>query len=134
MSNSIIRAALETRLKVWADAQLPKIPVAFESVTFNKPLSNVYLQPLLIPNITLNNELSGIRKTQLGIFEVRCWCRSGIGMGVVEGIASSVINLFPLVPKQGAVSIENTPYAEKPMFDEAGWIIVPVMIFYRYET
>lgn len=134
MSNPIIRAALETRLKAWADAQVPKIPIAFEGVPFSKPTTGPYIEPLLLPNVTSNTELSGRRQTHLGIFEVRCWCPTGNGMGVVERLASNVIKLFPILPKLGSVSIENTPYSERPQFDDAGWVIVPVLVFYRYES
>ena len=81
MSNQIVRVALETRLKAWADAQVPKLPIAFEGSPFSKPSTGAYLEPILIPNVTAHNELSGQRKTSLGIFEVRCWYPSGRGMG-----------------------------------------------------
>ena len=134
MSNSIIRSELEVRLKTWADAQTPKIPVAFENISFLKPTAGPFLEPLLIPNMTMNNELSGVRKTHMGIFEVRCWFPTGRGMGDIEKLSNNIVNLFRLVPKVGKVSIENSPYAERPQFDEAGWIIVPVLILYRYES
>ena len=133
MSNSTIRSVLETRLKVWADAQTPIVKIAFEGASFTKPTSGVFLEPLLLPNITLNNEISGTRKTHLGIFEVKCWGRSGKGMGAVEQLTNSIINLFPLVPKVAAVSVERTPYAEHASLDDSGWIVVPVLIEYRYE-
>lgn len=134
MSNAIIRSVLETKLKAWADAQVPKVPIAFEGASFSKPTSDFYVEPILIPNVTINQELSGKRKTSFGIFEVRCWHTSGRGMGGVEKLSSEIINLFPFLPKIGKVSIENTPYAERPEFDESGWVIVPVLIFYRYES
>ena len=134
MSNALIRKAFESKLKTWADAQVPKIPIAFEGASFSKPNSGAYIEPVLIPNVTINNELSGKRTTLLGIFEVRCWHPSGTGMGGVEQLASSIINLFPLLPKVGRVSVESTPHSEQPSFDDAGWIIVPVLIFYRFET
>lgn len=134
MSNSIVRAMFETRLKTWASTQVPKLPIAFEGVSFTKPTTGAYIEPILIPNVTTHNELSGQRKTHLGIFEVRCWYPSGKGMGGVEALANNIVNLFPILPKVGSVSVENTPYAEHPQFDDAGWIIVPVLIFYRYES
>ena len=134
MSNKVVRVILETRLKAWADAQVPKVPIAFEGTPFSKPAASAYLEPVLIPNVTINNELSGQRKTHLGMFEVRCWYPSGRGMGGVEQLANNVINLFPILPKTGSVSIENTPYAEQSPIDDAGWIIVPVIILYRYEA
>jgi hypothetical protein len=134
MSNSIIRAALESRLKTWADAQVPKIPIAFESVSFTKPAAGLYIEPLLLPNVTSNNELSGTRQTHLGIFEVRCWGPTGNGMGAVEKLANNIVKLFPILPKVGSVSVENTPYSERPQHDAAGWVILPVLVFYRYEA
>lgn len=134
MSNSIIRSVFETQLKTWADAQVPKIPIAFEGASFSKPSSGTFLEPTLLPNVTLNHDLSGLRKTYLGIFEVKCWCQSGRGMGKVEQLAGSIINLFPMLPKAGVVSVEQTPHAEHTHLDDSGWIVVPVLILYRYET
>lgn len=137
MSNSIIRAELASRLKDWAEAQVPPIPaIAFQNVPFTKPGSPPvpFLETLLIPNTTLNKELSGNRKTYMGIFQVNCWGGYGRGMRQVEDIAQAVINLYPMLPKSGPVSIESTPTAERPLWDTTGWVIVPVTIKYRMET
>ena len=134
MSNAKIRAELETRLKTWADAQTPQIPIAFQGVSFTKPADgSPYLEPILLPNPTLNKTVDGKRKTYIGIFQVNCWAQSGRGMGPVESLAQSVINLFPLLPKTGSVSIEQTPAADSPLLDN-GWLVVPVTIKYRMET
>lgn len=134
MSNSIIRAELETRLKAWADAQVPKVPIAFEGVSFTKPTDGVFLEAYLIPNLTLDTAVDGTRQRHLGIFQVNCWARSGKGMRQVEALAQNIINLFPLLPKSGMVSIEKTPNAESHLLDPSGWIIVPVTVSYRFET
>ena len=134
MSNSIIRSYFETKVKAWASAQVPVIPIAFEGASFTKPTTGPFLEPLLVPNVTMNHDISGNRKTMLGIFEVKVWYPSGRGMGGVEQIVNSLVSLFPLVPKVGSISVEKTPYAEHPHFDDAGWIIVPLMILYRYEA
>ena len=134
MSNPTIRRILETRLKLWADVQVPKIPFAAEGASFNKPVKGGFLQPTLLPNGTVNNDLSGVRKTHIGIFEVKCWYPSGRGMAEVEKLSSSIIDLFPLLPKIDGISIESTPYAEHPEIDVSGWLIVPVMIMYRFEA
>ena len=134
MSNSVIRKALEGRLAAWANAQSPKVPVAFEEAPFTKPTSGKFLEAFLVPAITLDRDVSGNGKRYLGIFQVNCWALSGKGMAEVEALAASVISLFPLLPKQGNVSIESTPYAESAMDDSAGWTITPVTIKYRYET
>lgn len=134
MSNKIIRAELETRLKTWADAQIPKIPIAFENVAFTKPSEGVFLETYLIPSITLDREVSGAKQRLLGIFQVNCWARSGKGMRQVEQLSQDVISLFPLLPKVGAVSIDGTPSTESALLDQSGWVVVPVTIKYRYES
>lgn len=134
MSNTVIRTELETRLKQWADAQVPKIPISFEGVPFTKPTSGVFLEAVLIPNVTLDTDVSASGKRRLGLFQVNCWAKSGKGMREVETLAQSVIDLFPILPKTGTVSIESTPFADQPLDDPAGWIIVPVLIQYRYES
>lgn len=133
MSNTTIRAEFETRLKAWADAQVPPVPIAFEGAAFAKPTAGVFLQPSLLPNPTMNLEVSGKRKTYIGIFQVNCWALEGRGMGEVEQLAQDVIDLFPFLPKTGPVSIEQSPAAEKPLPDGSGWVIVPVTIKYRME-
>lgn len=135
MSNQIIAAALESRLKAWAEAQVPPVPVAFEDVAFNKPTNGTpWLEPILIPNDTMNKEVSGGRKTYLGFFQVNVWAPKGEGMGRARSLAQSIVNLFPLLPKVGAVSIEATPTASRPMDGDQNWKIVPVLIKYRYES
>jgi len=135
MSNAVIRAALEARLKAWADAQVPKVLFAAENSAFTKPSDgSPFIEPFLLPNLTINNELRGSRKTMLGLFQVNCWAPKGKGMGQVEQLALGVINLFPLVPKFGVVSIESTPSADRPDESDANWVIVPVLIKYRYEA
>lgn len=134
MSNATIRAELETRLKTWADAQTPKIPVSFEGVPFTKPASGTYLECFLIPAVTIDADVSATRQRRLGIFQVNCWIKSGTGMRQVETLAQNIIDLFPILPKTGAVSIESTPYADNSILDPSGWIAVPVSIQYRHEN
>jgi hypothetical protein len=134
MSNIIIRSELESRLKTWADAQVPKVPVAFEGMAFTKPSTGVFLEPTLIPMSTEDANVSGTRKRCYGVFHVNCWAKSGTGMRQVETLAQSIVTLFPLLPKTGAVSIESTPFVHEHDTDPAGWLIVPVTIQYRYES
>jgi hypothetical protein len=123
---------LEGRLKTWATAQ--SIPVAWQNTAFTKPATQ-FLEPFLIPVVVNNSNVAGKRATYLGIFQVNCWSPIGPGMGDVETLAQSVVNLFPLLPKVGGVSIESTPSALDAIKDDSGnWIIVPVRISYRYEA
>ena len=134
MSNSVIRAELDSKLKAWADAQIPKVPVAYEGFPFTKPTDGVFVESFLIPAITMDSDVSGDSKRYLGIYQINCWARSGRGMKQVETLAQNIINLFPMLPKTGSVSIESTPYAEKYVLDQSGWVILPVTIQYRYEA
>jgi hypothetical protein len=134
MSNKIIRAELETRLKTWAGSQPTKIPVAYEGVAFTKPTDGTYLEAFLLPSDVIDVDVAATRKRYIGIFHINCWARSGKGMGQVEQLAQSIIELFPVLPKTGLVSIESTPYAEKAILDDSGWLVVPVTVEYRYES
>lgn len=134
MSNSIIRAELTTRLRAWADAQVPKVPIAFENAAFTKPLTGSFLQPVLVPNITIDADLAGTHQRLVGIFEIACWSPSGKGIVTVESLSASVIALFPLLPTVGTVHIQSTPYAGQAQPEPSGWIVVPVTVMYRYET
>lgn len=134
MSNVTIRAELEARLQTWADAQNRQIPIAFEGWAFNKEEHTLFLEPLLAPVVTLDRELSATRKTRLGIFSVNIWAKSGNGMRTIETMAQSIVELFPILPKQGTVSIEATPHAGDTYPDPSGWMVLPVTIQYRHET
>lgn len=132
MSEQVIAAVLEGRLQAWA--QSAGIPVAFEGRPFTKPTASDWLEAFLIPNETMNCEVSGQRATHIGLFQVNCWTLSGKGMGSVRNLAHQVRELFPIVPKFSSVSIEATPTQDRPIEGEAGWVAVPVLMKYRYEA
>lgn len=135
MSNSVIRAELDGRLKAWASAQTPKVPVAFEGLAFTKPTDGVFLESFLLPAATFNTDITASKERRIGVYQVNCWAKNtGRGMKVVEQLAQNVANLFPVVPKTGVVSIEQPPHVEDSILDPSGWIIVPVVIRYRHES
>lgn len=133
MSNALIRQALETRLKAWADVQTPKPPVAYQNVSFTKPTTGYWLESFLIPSSAHERETSASKKTYLGMFQVNVWTPRGIGMQIAERTADSIVASFPVVPKIGVVSVESTK-VDASISDESGWVAVPVLINYRYET
>jgi len=128
-----VRKVLEGRLDAWAKSQSTPIPVSYQGVTFTKPTSGPYLECFLIPNDNMNYEMTGVRTTQLGLFQVNVWTKNGKGLGENEAIAQSIVALFPMVPKFSDVSVERTPTVNAAIPDEAGWIITPVLVKYRYE-
>ena len=132
MSIPIIRAMLEARLKTWADTQ--SIPIAYQGVAFTKP-NTPFLECVLIPNIVFNRDVAATGERHLGFFQVNCWAKVGSGMGQAEALAQSVKALYPVVPKVGSVSIETPPKIDRALPDSSGaWMIVPVLISYRYEA
>lgn len=135
MSNSIIRAALESRLATWANAQVPKVTVAFEGVASQKPSDgSLYLEAFLMPNPTMNKTVDAKRNTYTGLFQINCWAPSGKGMGQVEALSQSIAALYPRLPKTGSVSVEKPPAVSKSISDDSGWLIVPVTVEYRMEA
>lgn len=134
MSIPTIRAALESRLKTWADAQ--SIKVAYQSVAFTKPSPPApFLEATLIPNVAMNRDVAATHERHLGFFQVNCWAPSGLGMGQAEALAQSVKALYPVMPKTGSVSVETPPKIDKALVDPTeAWVIVPVLITYRYEA
>jgi hypothetical protein len=133
MSTSTIGAFFESALKNWADSQSPVIPIAFENEHFEKPSTGNFIECFLLPNETINPTVNGLRKREIGIFQVNVWTRQGYGTQAAMSIAQGIIDLFPLVPK-GAVSIEKTPSIEKGLNDPSGWYVLPVTIYYRLES
>lgn len=135
MSTPIIRAELETKLATWAAAQTPPIPIAYEGVPFIKPANfGMYIECFVVPAITFNPSVDGIRKRELGIFQIIVWNKDGLGSKAIEATATSIVNLFPLVPKTGLVSIEKTPDQGNAITDISGYRAVPVSIEYRLDS
>lgn len=133
MSIPTIRAAFESRLKTWADAQ--SISIAFQNVSFQREVGIPFLEAILIPNVALNRDVAAQHERHLGFFQVNCWAPNGTGMGQAESMAESVKALFPVVPKIGSVSVESPPKIDHALLDQSGqWVIVPVLISYRYEA
>jgi hypothetical protein len=128
-----IRSELETRIKVWADAQSPPIPVAFEGIPFNKPKIGPWLRVWMLANVTINPTVDAARKRTKGIMQVDCCVLDGTGSAAVEALANSVAALFPVLPKTGTVSIEQPPQTGQA-FPQDLWRIIPVTISYRQES
>lgn len=137
MSNSIVRSTLESRLVAWAAAQSPATLIAFENKTFAKPAVTPATPPWveckLIPNQPFSRDTTATRETFIGFFQVNVWAPSNKGMGQAEAVAYSISQAFPVVPKVGGVSIEKPPKVGSPLQD-SGWIIVPILVSYRYES
>ena len=131
---SVPRQELETRLAAFAASN--SLTVAYEGRHFDKP-STAFLECTIVGRNTKNVTTDGERKRERGIFQVNVWYPTGTptsGAGTVEAIAESIIATFPVVPKVGNVSVEETPNQGSIITDVAGWLVLPVTISYRYES
>jgi hypothetical protein len=81
----------------------------------------------------MNHAVDGTRKTLYGIFQVNVWAQAGTGTGAANAIADGIVDLFPMIPKFGDVSVEQTPTVNRRLPDGSGYDITPVLIKYRYE-
>ena len=128
-----VRAELETKLKAFADAQVPVVPIAFEDTPFTKPTNSPFLECVIVPAATFNVTVDGNRIRELGVMQVNVWYPSGQGAGKGEALANKVIAHFPVVPISGTVVVTQTPFKSRAIKDESGWRIVPVTVNYRQE-
>lgn len=131
---TVIRQELETRLAEFATAN--NLKVSYEGRVFTKP-STAFLECFIVAKNVKNVTTDGTRKRQRGVFQVNVWYPTGTplsGSGPIEIIASNLVDAFPIVPKTGNVSIEETPNQGTIITDVAGWLVLPVTISYRYES
>lgn len=135
MSTAIVRAALEEKIRAWAESKTPEVPVAYQNRPFTKPDSGLWVECFLIPNTNVARNVRAVQYRMLGIFEVHVWIKKGARNGMIdaEAMAEEIKNLFPIVPK-GTVSIEQIPTIGRSISDSSGWVIVPILIPYRYEV
>lgn len=136
MSQKTIRAALESRLKTWADAQSPVIPVAWQNVSYTPVSGTRYIRAYLLPAETFDGAITGDYKLYAGIFQLSIYSPDGTGTGAAETIAESLIALFAqntAIVKSGlTIFIDRTP-SMGPSMIETGWHVLPVSIRYRVD-
>jgi hypothetical protein len=127
------RQEIETRLNNWAKAQVPPIPVAFQNVNFNKPVSGPYLEIVMLADNSMNRDLAAEGVRVFGMFQVNCYAPANTGMAQVEALANNVVALFPVLPKTGTVSIE-APLSTSGSYVVDSFVCIPVRARYRIET
>jgi hypothetical protein len=129
-----IRSELELKLAAWASSQVPPIPVAYEGVAFTKPTTGPWLQPTMLTSSTVNPTVEATRRRERGVFQINCYVRDGLGSAAVENLSNNIVNLYPVVPKTGTVSIEQTPQTAAAIVTQDGWRYIPVRVSYRQES
>lgn len=128
-----VRSDLETRLQTWADAQSPKIKIAWEGKAFTKPSTGVFLQAVVMRAKSRNSNLGGIDYREHGLWQISVWGLDGKGSSETESIAQDLVNLFPVIPKFASTSIEQAgTISQADIID--GWRVVHVTFPYRKES
>lgn len=127
-----VRSELEARVLTYANSQNPPIPVSYEGVPFTRP-NGTFLQCFMLPSTTINPTVDASRRRTRGAMQVNVWVKDGKGSYLVDKIAEDIVNLFPVVPKTGITSIEQTPQTGQAI-TESDFRIVPVTIKYRVES
>ena len=133
MTQRTVRKELEDKIITWAASKTPQLKIAFEGVPFEKPLDQNFIEVVLIPAVSANKTLDAKRVTLYGTLQVNIYSPSGKGTKYSEDLAQSLIDFFPVFPKTGTVSIEQTGYIMPALYD-AQWRVLPVRITYRQEN
>lgn len=96
MSDRIIRGLFEGRLKAWATARVPALPIDYEDVAFTPPVDgSAYLRAFLLPASADSLDLEGKHTAYRGVFQVSVMTKAGEGRGAAGLIAEEVAALFP---------------------------------------
>lgn len=134
MTQRTLRKEIEDKVAAWAANQ--NIQIAYENVPFTKPNKNdedAFIEFYIIPTVTVNPTVDTKRTTLIGLLQFNIYTKSGKGTKKSEDLAQALINLFPVYPKTGTVSIESVGYTMNPLYD-AQWRVLPVRFKYRQEN
>jgi hypothetical protein len=134
MSQATIRKGFETRLKAWADAQTPAIPVAWPNVAFVPPAGR-YVRAFVLPAKTQYLSLDGVCRTWRGILQASFCMPLGTGAGTVESLVASLDAYFASTFVQDGQRIYLLePLSAAPAIQEPDRYVVPVSAAYRSDT
>ncbi|MEO6679498.1 MAG: phage tail terminator-like protein [Pseudomonas sp.] len=114
MSDRIIRSLFEARLKAWASARVPALPIAYEDVAFTPPANNArYLKIFLLPGSTDSDDLEGKHTSYRGVLQISVVTKAGEGRGAAGLIADEISALYP--NNMALTKAEFTVFIRSPM-------------------
>jgi len=137
MTENLLRAALEGRLKVWAAARAPALPVAWPNVKFEPPANAPYLRAFLIRGETGSEDLEGLHAARRGIFQVTVCVPVGTSAVLVDQIVGELQALFPnnmRLPAGAALALINSPVSQSQGMSDGTHYCVPAWFRYRMDT
>ncbi|KQQ40465.1 hypothetical protein ASF61_06850 [Duganella sp. Leaf126] len=134
MSNKIIRSALEGRLKGWAAAQVPPIPVFLENRGKTPTVGERHLRADLLPGDTHDPSQGAQHRRYHGMYQVGVFLPENDGTGDADDLAKAIEVLFrcpTVLTKQGLnVRIMQTPSIAQSRPDGNGFWMTPITIKY----
>lgn len=136
MSQKTIRSLFESRLKAWASARAPALPIAFENAAFT-PTEKAYLAAYLLPADTTSQDLEGTLRNRLGVFQINVVCPIGKGPAEGQSIAAELDALFPAYLRltSGAFTVQTTsPTRERGAIQTDDRYTIPVDFTYRSDS
>lgn len=137
MSNKRIRALYEGRLATWAAARGTPLRVSYQNQPFQPVTGTPYLRAILLPADTGSEDLQGVMRTYLGVFQVSVVAPINTGAGAAEGIADELAAVFTMnarLTASGFTVQQITPATQAAALQDASTYIVPVSFQYRADT
>ncbi len=135
MSQAKVRAAIETRLKDWADAS--DLTVAWEDVAFAPAPDQTWLRFTLMPAATESPDLAGDIRTYSGVAQVSVFVPSGKGPSVAEGHLAELDALFSdgdVLAADGFDVYIVSPVSAGPYQQDDLYSMLPVSFRYRADV
>lgn len=136
MSDRIIRSLFELRLKAWADARVPKLPIAFEDVAFTPP-DGTHLRAFLLPANADSEDLEGKHVAYRGVLQISVVTKAGSGRGAAELLAEEIATLFPnnlALTKAGFSVFVRSPMSTAAALQGETISTLPLSFQYRADT
>lgn len=142
MTQARVRKAFETRLKTWAAARTPPLPVAYQNASFTPPAPTAtnswgrYLRAFLVPAPTNSVDLEGKHREYVGIFQVSIVLALNRGSADAETILAELDALFPMgapMVQDGLPIWITRPASAAAPIDEPDNQVIPVSVPYKAE-
>lgn len=134
MTQAIVRRALESTLKTYADAE--NLSVAWENVEFTQP-DGLYLRSYLLPIDTVSGDLGRVNRRYEGIYQVSIVAPTGTGPAAADAIAAGLSAAFspasPIVESGLSVWITQ-PLSAAPAIQERDRFVIPCSLPYAADT
>ena len=134
MSQALIRRALETALKTYADGA--SLPVQWQNVILN-PQPAAYLRAFLLPAQTSSADIARTNRAHAGIFQISICRPLNEGPGNAEAIAAALSAVFrPSTPlSAGGITVWCAqPLSVGASINEPGHYVLPCTVQYLADT